>query len=753
MTARRSGLAVPVRVGLSLLGVAALWTAAARWGTLPSAVANDPTVLPIAIIGASLLALALAWSTRWRSAVALLGLATAGQASALQLIEAPRYAIYQHFIPWGRLLEAPGLVLGILAVQAIVCLWLTARARRTFLMAARDLVRALSVGRISGGFVTLAVLGVLAFSAVVPTASIARTAGEFVLAGAVAILALLNLVLVARAVPAESMARARAWLDQRVTLDASREELRPWDTAVPWLVALFVIVSTGVVSWFVMERMPHIDDSISYLFQAKYLSTGRLYLPAPPDSASFHVAEVIVDGPKWFGYGFPGWPAMLALGVWARVAWLVNPVLAGITVLVAHRLVRLLFSRSTAHLSVCLLALSPWFIFTSASFMGHAFALMLGLVALLAVELDRQRRASRWAAMAGVAIGVLFLTRPIEALFVGTIAALWMLGMGGSRVRLRSLLAYAVLAAGVAAMVFPYNAALTGKATYAPHMMWTDRTWGAGVDRLGFGPHIGIPAWTNIDPIPGHGVIDVVLNTNKNLFMANVELFGWACGSLLLVLLGVPLIRRRRPDWLLILLVLLVVVGHSAYWFSGGPDFGPRYWYQAILPLVVLTVRGAEALGSRMSIGHAAARYRVAAFVAAATVSAAVTILPWRSLTKHYRYRDVGGAIRTLAQQHGFHHALVFVHTPDRAVYQSAFNLNPPTLADSATIYAFDAGRANRERVVGHFRDRPVWVIGPRSETDPTLGVLAGPLPAGTVPPDSVIRRSRAAQMPRTPAP
>jgi hypothetical protein len=581
----------------------------------------------------------------------------------------------------------------------------------------------------------------LAFAAVVPTESISRTAGELVFAVWVALIALANLVFVARAAPGDSLRRIAARIRERFTLGTRHGQGR-WDALLPWLAAAWVILLAGLVSWFVFERVPHIDDSVSYFFHAKYLSAGHLYLPAPPDSASFHVAETIVDGPRWFGYGFPGWPLVLAVGALVRIPWLVNPLLGGVAVLLAHRLVRSLYDTGTANATLALLCASPWLIFTSASFMGHPVSLVWGLFAFVAVDRERQRRTGTWAVVAGVAIGALFLTRPIEALLVGGVAFLWMFGSWkrSEPGRIRSVVAFAASAAAVGALVFAYNAALTGEAMYAPHMMWTDRTWGPGVDRLGFGPEIGIPAWTNIDPLPGHGLADVVLNANKNFFMANVDLFGWACGSLIFAVLAVLLRPSKGSDWMMIALVAVIVLGHSAYWFSGGPDLGPRYWYQALIPLAVLTVRGAEAVGLRAGPGHSVRLYRTGVFVAAASLSAVITVLPWRSATKYYRYRDVGGEVRQLAQKHNFDHALVFVRSRERDAYQTAYNLNPPTLADSATIYARDAGRARRELVVQYFADRPVWVIG-RMGSEKRLRVLAGPLQPGTVPPDSITPR------------
>ena len=342
MAPRRPALSGPYRGGLSVLGLIGLWVAVTRWRALPSAVDYDPTVLPMLVSGAALLALALMWKSPWRSMTALVGLAAAGQASALQLIDAPRYAIYQHYVPWSRLLEAPTLVLGILTIQAIVCIVLAVRTWPTVSTHARSVARSLLGSGPRGLLLTLGVLGLLAFAIVVPTESAARAVGEFALAAWVILIGLLNLLLVAGVAPAEPLRRTVAWLDHHVTLDATREELRPWDRSLPWGVAAWVVVVTALVSWFVMEGVPHIDDSISYLFQAKYLSTGQLFLPAPPDSASFHVAETIVDGPRWFGYAFPGWPAVLALGALVGLPWLVNPLIAGLTVLVAHRVVRLI---------------------------------------------------------------------------------------------------------------------------------------------------------------------------------------------------------------------------------------------------------------------------------------------------------------------------------------------------------------------------------------------------------------------------
>jgi hypothetical protein len=292
----------------------------------------------------------------------------------------------------------------------------------------------------------------------------------------------------------------------------------------------------------------------------------------------------------------------------------------------------------------------------------------------------------------------------------------------------------------VAALIFPYNRAVTGNPRYPAHEAWADAHYGPGVDVLGFGPNVGVSSWPNLDPLPGHGAADVVLNLNKNLFMVNIDLFGWATGSLIFLYVALARGGWRRSDAFLNVLVAAYVVGYSAFYFSGGPDLGARYWYPILIALGALCARGAQTIASawqsRAAIAEPGAR--LGAFVLIATVSAAAVMLPWRAITKHYRYRGITPEVRELAAANRFGRALVFVRAPENGRdYQSAFMLNPRTLEDAGPVYAYDAGPAHRAAVVAHYRDRPVWVIGrgaPTVETTNPLHVLAGPLPPGTVP-------------------
>ena len=112
---------------------------------------------------------------------------------------------------------------------------------------------------------------------------------------------------------------------------------------------------------------------------------------------------------------------------------------------------------------------------------------------------------------------------------------LWSIGLGGARLKFASLAGLVLGTALVAAIVLPYNAALTGSARVFPINHYVDTVYGPGKNDLGFGPEKGF-GWRGLDPWPGHSPLQAAVNAQFNTFAIDVELFGWASGSLLLVL-------------------------------------------------------------------------------------------------------------------------------------------------------------------------------------------------------------------------
>jgi dolichyl-phosphate-mannose-protein mannosyltransferase len=690
----------------ALPGVAVIWIAAGA-----AALRLEDGSLGTAgwawmVAGLSLAIAGAGWRTRWQAPAGWLALALAGQACALQLIDAPPFDVYQHYHPWRAMLGRPWVFL--LAASAVQTL-IVVRGVRPYRESFREHAARVPVRH------RMMLLAFLGFAAALGSEKVAQYGAELTLTAWLSIVGLLNVFLVAASLPSDAVGRTATWLGARF----HPEEATRWNRALPWVVAAWVLIVTGCLASLVLDRVPVIQDSVSYLFQAKYFSLGRLYLPAPPDPKAFEVSHIINDGTKWFAYGFPGWPAVLAVGVLAGAPWLVNPVLAALFVLLAHALVRRLYGWPLAHAVALLLAVSPWFLFLSASHMPHAATIVWTAIAWLALERARSTQRIWWGFASGVALAALFLTRPLEGILVGGTLGLFALGFGGSRLSVRPLAALIVACVAVSSVIFPYNARLTGDPLNTPQALFRDRTAYPGADRFGFGADVGNLGWPHLDPLPGHGPADVVINLNRNLYQTNVELFGWVFPSLLLAVLPFVLRSVHGADRLMLAVLVAVVGGHSFYWFSGGPDFGARYWYQILLPLVVFTARGAESIRQRLRLTSSIAASRVPAFVAVVCVMSMVNFVPWRSLGKYHRYREMTADVQRLARDRHFGESLVFVRVEAAAGsilnntdYPSAFIFNPPSLESGGTVYAFDAGPAHRRAVMDHFPGRPIWVIG-----------------------------------------
>ncbi len=653
-----------------------------------------------------------------------LALALIGQALALQLIEAGPFIRYQHYKPLGQLVtETHPLVLLLLALQATLVIagfrgrWVQIRAwiRNTF-----------TVWQLLG----LSLFFILTSATV--SRDISSYASEIVFATLVQSLNLANIVLVVWELPAEKL----AWLANKTEkLFGTRANEEVKNSGV---IDRFVILAAAWVgglaaffSFFVYQGHPHIEDEVVYLYHARYLAEGMLSVPAPPVPEAFSFYMIPHAAQRWFSIFPPGWPFVLAVGFVLGASWLVNPVLASLNVLLIYAILRELYSCRAARLALFLLCLSPWFVFMGMNFMAHTFTLTCALIATLGVIWVRKTGKSIWALTAGTAVGMVSLIRPLDGLVMAGILGLWALGVGGRRLSGFSILAFIMGTVVIAAVVLPYNRQITGSPTVFPLMAYYEEYFGPKTNSLGFGPERGLN-WP-IDAFPGHSPLEALINANLNTFSINIELFGWVTGSLLMVALLLFSGRANRSDHLMLAVVIAIFGVFSLYWFSGGPDFGARYWYLMIVPLAALTVSGIQFLETTFQGGNAGSgnhNTRVMALVLSLSFLALVNFFPWRAIDKYYHYLGMRPDIRYLGKKHEFGKSIVLVRGNVRPDYQSAWVYNPSDPYADAPIYAWDRNPRIREQVLRAYPDRPVWIVDGPTLTHNGFQVLAGPLSA-----------------------
>ena len=80
------------------------------------------------------------------------------------------------------------------------------------------------------------------------------------------------------------------------------------------LLVLFSFFMSALVSDRVFERLPHLEDEVAYLFQAKTYAGGHLVIDTPNPRRAYWQPFVLDQNGVRFGKYTPGWPLILAPG-------------------------------------------------------------------------------------------------------------------------------------------------------------------------------------------------------------------------------------------------------------------------------------------------------------------------------------------------------------------------------------------------------------------------------------------------------
>ena len=523
------------------------------------------------------------------------------------------------------------------------------------------------------------------------------------------------------------MLRDQAPLDPGGIGQTSGCTLKSW-TRFHWLcvaACLTVFVGAGLIAHLLFERVPHIEDEVAYLFQAQVFAIGRTHVEAPFHTNCFFAPFVLDYEGRRFAKYSPGWPALLALGVWMGLPWWVNAACAALTVALTFRLGRELHGLLPGTIAAWLVTTSPFVLLLSGSLMSHPACLLFVSAFLWCFWRARWRGRDGWAFAGGLALGAAFAIRPFTAAAIALPSALWALwrlyraGKADRWLEWQRVWFIGLGFAPLAALVPLANAIWTGDPLLSPYVLF----W--PYDRLGFGPGRGVLPEGNTVWL---GLSSVVASMGH----LATTLHGWPALSLTFVVLLFVFQPRHRRDLWLACTALALIGGYGLYWTSGNV-FGPRYVYETTVALSLLSaagiVRVAHALqeaapgagrGRPLDAAHPGARrgrqrrvrIKGATFRRVLLALALINLfiyLPWQ-LWNYRALYGITAAPRDILQAADLHHALVIVRDENGwKDYAVAFSMNRPTL-DGDVVYANDCGPLVG-RLLSHFAGRAVYVF------------------------------------------
>ena len=313
------------------------------------------------------------------------------------------------------------------------------------------------------------------------------------------------------------------------------------------------------------------------MFQARLFANGMLSAPLPPEPQFFEAQHAILSD-KWYTMYPPGYPTILALGVLFRISWLVNPILGALTIVCIYLLAKELYGDNIAKLSAMLACASSFFIFMSSEFMSHSSALFLVTLSFLSfVWMVKKKRPLLSAVVCGASLGIALLCRPYTTVWICVplgIAAI----VARKELSLRHIL-IGFIPIIVACFAFlAYNYATTGNPLLFGYIARHGKTHYPGFHQ---------DPWRDQFHTAAQGLKYVIGNLNG----LNYYLFEWPMPSLFFACLFLAYGKKSLWEWLLVGWIGALLVGHFFYFFNQ-LAFGPRFVYESLPALILLTSRG-----------------------------------------------------------------------------------------------------------------------------------------------------------------
>ncbi len=488
------------------------------------------------------------------------------------------------------------------------------------------------------------------------------------------------------------------------------------------LLAILGFAASAIVTQRIFEGIPHIEDEIAYVWQAKALNEGHLTVPSPANTHSFLVPFVDDYQGLRFGKYPPGWPALLAVAIRLGIRPWINPLLAGLGVWLTYLLGKKLFSQWVGVLAAGLTVTSAFFLMNSGSLLSHPFGLVLSAVFALgwlesfwsgssqASEGMSHRDSRLWgfAFLSALCLGVLMLTRPLTAIGVAlpfAIHAIYLLIRGDASTRLR-LLVFGLVALAFVGLYLLWQYLLTGNALLNPYTLW----W--PYDRVGFGPGHGR------DPA-GHSLYLAWINTQSSLQAGTHDLFGWFGLSWIFLPFGVWASRRNPRGLLVASVAVSLVLVYMAYWI-GATLFGPRYYYEGLYSATLLSAAGIAWLAGWPSWRQASYKsYAGWRKLRPLLVILVVGVLVGLNLTSYlpvrlagmyglYNIEKADQAPFEAPTAQSFTPALVIVHTPRWMEYGALLDLEDPQLT-TPFIFAWSTDPVTDAMLGNDFPGRTVY--------------------------------------------
>jgi hypothetical protein len=471
---------------------------------------------------------------------------------------------------------------------------------------------------------------------------------------------------------------------------------------------IWVFTCTNLISYFVFEHIPHVQDSIAQLFQAKIFASGHLTAPPPPipDFFQYFYDNLIITKNQWYSQYPPAHPFFLMIGLLLGAPWIINPLFASFSVMLLYGITRQYYSNREARIAILLFSVSPFFLFMSSSYMNHVSTLFFSLLFLFTLNKSRAENRPFYGLLCGLSLGILLNIRMGEAVMMGVIfGSVYLISVLRHR-QYASLAAFSAAFIFLAFVLLGYNYATNGN----PFLFGYQLRWGAN-HTLGFVDSAVITT-------PPHTPLRGVGHTLSNFTALNQNLFEWPVPSLLFIgIYFIPyLFKKNYYDYWLLTGLFGSPIFYFFYFYQD-MCLGPRFFYNSLPFAVILTARSMVKIIDKIrtagsSISLQCSRAVISLLVFSVLFAGAVR-MPRLIAFYSDSFWEVDNRLMEKAQSLGINNAVIFQKSYGLKgnTLGAGFLHNAPCLNDSI-VFARDLGERNAELM--HFFPKRKYYLSSR---------------------------------------
>ena len=205
----------------------------------------------------------------------------------------------------------------------------------------------------------------------------------------------------------------------------------------------------------------------------------------------------------------------------------------------------------------------------------------------------------------------------------------------------------------------------------------------------------------------GHTILTAIRNLAVSIGRLNSAFLGFPISLLFLVV--VLFDRKGFADYMSIGILGSIAIAYLFYYSPGVSDLGPVYYYETMIPLLLLTARAAVFLhrlcADRFDHGNAL----VPNFLVLSVILSMVTFVP-EQISHVHRLTDQIREPYEVVRSADVHHGLVLIKTRPNKGWVFGYRNPSPDFTDDV-VYAQYSDTLSNSALVRYFQDRSPFIL------------------------------------------